>query len=188
MEIYILVNTIDNMRRAFTLIELIVAMSIIGILATIAIPIYERMILKSRADEAKAMIQAIVFAQERYKQERGKFYVESDGVIKNENAISENLKIKLSESNNFNYYIEELNTSQDGNFTVKAILRPTSWGICTDTTISTKCKHTGAENVDSWVLNYNRAEDKHFIKFQYPLKLTGEYIDSGIDYEHLYDD
>ena len=39
--------------RGFTLIELMVVLSIITLLLTVAVPIYDKQILKARADEAK---------------------------------------------------------------------------------------------------------------------------------------
>jgi prepilin-type N-terminal cleavage/methylation domain-containing protein len=182
------------MKKAFTLIELIVTMSIVGILATIAIPIYEKMILKSRVEEAKATIQSIIFAQERYKQETGDYFPAKDSFVQNENNISKTLKVDLSKSNNFNYFITRVTNTDslynsivnnDSNFTIKAVLR--GWDLCTDDTSATPCKQSGAENVDSWVEQYTRKETNHYILFRYPNKLSGgDYIDNGVDYEKLY--
>ncbi len=50
----------------FTLLELLVTVVIIGILATIALPQYEKAVIKARTAEAQVNLKAITDAQERY--------------------------------------------------------------------------------------------------------------------------
>jgi len=173
-------------KRAFTLIEMMIAIFIISMLLVMAVPKYERVMLKSRTEEAKSIIQSIIFAQERYKQEMGNFYPTTDGsTISNEEVISQNLKIDLSKSNNFNYFITDLTGTDDGNFTIKAVLRIDN-GTCS-TTSDTICKQNGTAGIDNWVSQYNRGENRHFIEFRYPNKLRGDFVEGGISYENLYD-
>ena len=60
-------------KKAFTLLELLMVVIIIGILATIAVPQYEKFKEKAIAAEAVRMMGAIKRAQFRYKAEHGEY-------------------------------------------------------------------------------------------------------------------
>ena len=56
----------NNNRKGFTLIELLVVVLIIGILASIAIPQYFKVVEKARVAEAMSMISSVKSAEERF--------------------------------------------------------------------------------------------------------------------------
>jgi len=53
-------------KQAFTLIELLVVVLIIGILAAVALPQYQKVVEKSKAAQAFALIRTVAAAQEAY--------------------------------------------------------------------------------------------------------------------------
>lgn len=55
-----------KMKKGFTLIELLVVVLIIGILAGVAMPQYERAVAKTRVTEALVALKSITDAQEMY--------------------------------------------------------------------------------------------------------------------------
>jgi prepilin-type N-terminal cleavage/methylation domain-containing protein len=60
-------------RKGFTLIEVLIVVIILGILATIAVPQFRRMVARSRTAEAYSTLGAIKTAQEIYRLEHNTY-------------------------------------------------------------------------------------------------------------------
>src|SRR4051812_22164385 len=60
-------------RKGFTLVELLIVVAIIGVLSTIGVPTFRRMIQKSKKSEAKVNLGGIYTAEQSFVAEYGTF-------------------------------------------------------------------------------------------------------------------
>jgi type II secretory pathway pseudopilin PulG len=178
-----------------------VSLAIIGTLLSMAVPYYDKKVLKGYFSEAKVTIQAISLAQERYKIETGDYYPIYGKTIQNEKLISKVLKVDLFSSRNFIYSITRPNANSQfkDSYIIKATLRNKDWGLCTNEDENSICKiknptYSDTHNmqkIETWVKNYKTGADKHYIRFRYPQPFvennsTLKNVLNKIDYTHIY--
>ncbi len=70
-------NAPKGHTAAFTLIELLVVVLIIGILAAVAVPQYQKAVMKSRVAQAQISLKALIEAQQAYYLANGEYAVGS---------------------------------------------------------------------------------------------------------------
>lgn len=68
-------------NRSFTLIELLIVVLIIGILVTIAMTAYQKMVEKARYTEAKAVLSSVAKVNLLYFHEHGDFAGPEDSIV-----------------------------------------------------------------------------------------------------------
>ena len=131
------------MKKGFTLIELLVVVLIIGILSAVALPQYQRTVLRSRTAEAWTNLKAIDTALKAY-------CLANPTGGGNFSTLRDSLDIEVNDTDNFTYtgsyncrdankYIYA-NYQGGGNYTFKLGIHPTSGMRSCE---GTNCKEIG---------------------------------------------
>ncbi len=98
-----MLSTRREIRAAFTLLELLTVLIIIGILAALSLPNLLKMKEKSYDNEAKASLKLIQAAEKIYYMQNGFYYPYSAATVTN-SLLNTNLKVFLPTSTvNWNY-------------------------------------------------------------------------------------
>jgi len=93
------------MKRGFTLIELLIVVIIVGILATVALPQYTKVVQKTRGAEAVSMLGSIRTGQTLYYAEKGVFTITMSDLL-----------VEPPSSGKWDYYLDQ-DTAEGGDLT-----------------------------------------------------------------------
>jgi type II secretory pathway pseudopilin PulG len=92
-------------RKAFTLMELIVIMIIIGVLTGIMVPNYMRAREKTMDKQALVILPLIRAAERNYKIEHGAYYPDAGSIVTSVSDINGNLSLDLVDDNSWQYVL-----------------------------------------------------------------------------------
>jgi len=96
-----------NRQKGFTLVEIMMVVIIIGILAVLAIPRYEKYTVESRLSEVAISVGEIKTGMEKYYNSHGNQYIWM--TEQEENTLMEmKLRIDLGDQDNFMFRVETL--------------------------------------------------------------------------------
>jgi len=106
-----------NKQKAFTLIELMITVVIIGILAAVAIPTYKSYIVKTRRADAMGAILSASAAMERYKSRNN--FVYTGATFGTSTPATDVFTDRIPATGNDVYYLLSL-TSTANTYTIRA--------------------------------------------------------------------
>lgn len=91
--------SMPSARRGFTLIELMVAVVVAGILAAVAYPALSSFVQRSRRADAMALLATVVQAQERHRSNRSEYASQigpDNGLMLDETKLSKHYGLSLT--------------------------------------------------------------------------------------------
>jgi prepilin-type N-terminal cleavage/methylation domain-containing protein len=115
-------------QSGFTIIEILVALAIVGILSATAVPLYHTWQGMAYGSEAVIMLRQIIAAEINYFLENNKFFPEDttyiiphDGETDPQDAIgeiSDKLHIRIDQGHFLEYYLQGVNVPGDESFSL----------------------------------------------------------------------
>lgn len=117
-----------NNQKGFTLVEIMMVVIIIGILAVLAIPRYEKYTIESKLSEVAVAVGELKTGQEKYYNSHGNRYAapsDSDADAKMHEAIERTLRIDLGGGENFLFKLHTMSAEGHTGYVVIARLSQT---------------------------------------------------------------
>lgn len=108
-------------QKGFTLVEIMMVVIIIGILAVLAIPRYEKYTIESKLAEVAVAVGEIKTGMEKYYNSHGNSYTSIPAVTYNQHLMSA-LRIDLGEQENFRFEIVHSEANGRTGYIIYAIL------------------------------------------------------------------
>ena len=115
-----------NKQNGFTLVEIMMVVIIIGILAVLAIPRYQKYTLESKLSEVAVAVGEIKTGMSKYYNSHGNKYTTLAGHTGNE-LLQKVLRIDLGEQENFRFAVLQSNNNNRDGYVVYGIL--TQYGV-----------------------------------------------------------
>ena len=110
-------------QKGFTLVEIMMVVIIIGILAVLAIPRYQKYTLESKLSEVAIAVGEIKTGMEKYYNSHGGNYTNIPASTDNAD-LERILRIDLGEQNNFEFAVSALATGGTTGYMIRAKLTP----------------------------------------------------------------
>lgn len=120
-----------NGQRGFTLIELMIAVAIIGILLRLALPAYQNSVMKSRRADAKTALLDLAQREERYLATTNQYTTSAPALGYSGTTTVTAAAPMTIQNGSASFYTLEVATSNSTSFTATA--RPTGPQLAKDT-------------------------------------------------------
>jgi prepilin-type N-terminal cleavage/methylation domain-containing protein len=187
-------------QRGFTLIEMMIVVTIISVLAAMAVPIFRGYVQDARLNEAKPYLLEIASRERIYKARNGVYCC--GGNTFDETVLASGLGVELSDTGNFCFAIvckdatkcgsvtatNFISASEAGDPTVEfevwAILRTTNTTTVTGPTASTCTMPAAKYPPTGWVApstSTSAAREGRAVVFRYPPPPNGRDTTTGAD-------